>query len=104
MKKSLKEKLIEYLEYKGYKKSNIQDLTGVSKTLFSGVGMNQGLSEPILMRIIHSFPDLNLNWWFRDEGNMIDTRYFLDSKADCPGAYLGQSYKKTKFLKILKNR
>lgn len=97
MKKTLKEKLITFLEYKGYKKSNIQDLAGVSKTLFSGVGMNQGLSEPILMRIVHAFPDLNLNWWLRDEGEMIDTRYFLDSKADSPGQIWGKNGKKPGF-------
>src|SRR5699024_1403621 len=101
--KSLKEKLIEYLEYKDYRKSNIQDLAGVSKTLFSGDAMNQGLSEPVLMRIVHAFPDLNLNWWLRDEGEMIDTRYFLDSRADCPGSNMGQKREKARFLRSLKN-
>lgn len=93
MRKTLKEKLIEYLEYKGYKKSNVQELAGVPKTLFSGEkAMNQGLSEVVLLRIVHAFPDLDLYWFLKGEGDMIrkQTDTHSDLTAFCPGSKSGQ--------------
>lgn len=72
MSKTIKERLIEYLEFKGYRKSNIEELAGVPKTLFSGEkAMKQGISEVVLLRIIKAFPDLNLYWFLKGEGEMI---------------------------------
>lgn len=70
---NLKEKLIRYMEYKGLKKADIEDYTGVPRSLIgAGKVMSQGISEVTMLRIVTGFPDLNLDWWLRGEGtNMI---------------------------------
>lgn len=92
MKSPLKLRLIEYLHHKGYRKSNIEELAGVPKSLFSGAGMEQGISEIILFRIVNAFPDLNLNWWIRNEGEMLINSA---KNTDCPGANSGQKAEKS---------
>ena len=71
MMRNLKEKLIEFVEASGHKKSDIENLTGIARTILTGESsMKQKLSEPTIMKIIKAFPNLNLDWWFRDEGPM----------------------------------
>lgn len=67
--KSDKEKLQEYLEYKGFSKNSFYKKTGLSIG-FLDSGKSFGLDK--LKVIVDNYPDLNPDWLIFNEGNMID--------------------------------
>lgn len=63
-----KEKIAEYLDTKGISKSDFYKKTGLSQG-FLNSGKTIGLDKAKI--IINEYPDLNLNWFVMDEGEMI---------------------------------
>lgn len=63
-----KEKLQQYLEYKGFSKNSFYKKTGLSIG-FLDSGKSFGLDK--LKMIVDNYPDLSLNWMIFGEGEMI---------------------------------
>ncbi len=63
-----KEKIIQYLDYKGINKGDFYRKTGFSNG-FLGAGKHIGSDN--LKIIIENYPDLSLEWLVMDKGDMI---------------------------------
>lgn len=68
---TIKEKIIQYLEYKLVSKSNFYKKIGVSNS-FLASGKTIGSDKLILIR--DNYPDLNMNWLIFDDGEMLITK------------------------------
>ncbi|AJA67354.1 hypothetical protein MYRA21_0110 [Myroides sp. A21] len=77
----LKERILQYLDYKGIKKTNFYAETGVSNGVLS---QNNGLSEDNLMRFLNFYTDINSNWLLTGEGEMLKSDTPLTSKEPAP--------------------
>ncbi len=59
------------MKIKGLNDNQMTVQTGISNGLI-GKGRKRGsLSQENISKILYSFPELNANWWFRGEGNML---------------------------------
>ena len=65
-----KEKIKQYLEYKGVSKNKFYNQTGLSIG-FLDSGKSLGVDKAKI--IINNFPDLSLEWLVMDKGNMLIT-------------------------------
>lgn len=63
-----KDKLKQYLKYKGITKNKFYSVTGFSVG-FLDSGKSMGADK--IKIIVRCFPDLNLNWLLLDEGKMV---------------------------------
>ncbi|MRJ10477.1 hypothetical protein EDL98_05205 [Ornithobacterium rhinotracheale] len=66
----LKERILQYLDFKGVKKSKFYEETGVSNGVLS---QKNGLSEDNLMRFLNFYSDINPKWLLTGEGEMLKT-------------------------------
>ena len=64
----LKQKILQFLDYKGIKKSEFYEKVGISNGILS---QNNGLSEENLLRILNYFPEINPNWLISGNGSML---------------------------------
>ena len=64
-----KERLSDYLAYKGISKSEFGRTIGVSAAYISS--MRKSIQPDKLRRIIESYPDLNTSWLLTGEGSML---------------------------------
>lgn len=64
----LKQKIIQYIEYKDISKYEFYQKTGISNGVLS---QKNGLSEENILKFLSYFDDVNLEWLFRDRGEMI---------------------------------
>lgn len=67
----LKQRLFEYLDYKGIKNKNDlyqPDNAGLSKGILS---QNNKLSEDNILRFLNFYTDINLDWFIYGRGEMI---------------------------------
>ena len=65
-----KDKIKQYLEYKGISKNRFYNQTGLSVG-FLDSGKSLGVDKAKI--IINKFPDLSLEWLVMDKGNMLNT-------------------------------
>lgn len=80
---AVKERLIDYLEYKGISKSEFGRIIGVSSAFVTS--MRKSIQPDKVESIANSFPDLNINWLMTGEGEMLKTAKggeLNDSSAD----------------------
>ena len=77
----LKERILEFLEFKGVDKAQFYRDTGVSNGVLS---QSSGLSEANLMRFLNSYEDVNTEWLFTGIGNMTKKQ---DSLAEPANVY-----------------
>ena len=64
----LKEKIFQYLEFKGITKSDFYKKTGITSGTLSH---SSGLGEENLLKIFLTYKEISLEWMFRGEGQMI---------------------------------
>lgn len=64
----LKERILQYLEFKGVKKSDFYTSTGVSNGVLS---QKNGMSEDSIMRFLNYYTDINPEWLLTGNGSMI---------------------------------
>ena len=64
----LKEKILQYLEFKGFSKYEFYQKTGVSNGVLS---QKSGLSEDNLLRFLSCYKDVNPEWLLTGKGSMI---------------------------------
>lgn len=66
-----KEKILEYIEYKGFRKEKFFTSLGLNYGNYKGQAKKQRLNSEDLAIIISSYPELNSNWLLTGEGSMI---------------------------------
>ena len=74
---TIKEKIIQYLDFKGISKYDFYQKTGVSNGVLS---QKSGMSEDNIMRFLSYYDDINTDWLFYGKGEMIKTK----SKENVP--------------------
>lgn len=89
---NLKERLLEFLNYKGIEKSRFEKEVGLSNGFVDKAGNNTRLSS--LDRISNKYPDLNINWLRTGEGDMLkNTKPFRNEVVPVPeGEYMMVEY------------
>lgn len=65
------DRLDKYMEYKGLNDNKITVETGISNGLIGKARKRGGLSQENISKILYTYQDLNANWWFRGNGEMI---------------------------------
>lgn len=66
---AVKERLIEFLEYKSISKSEFGRIIGVSSAFVTS--MRKSIQPDKVESIASNFPDLNINWLMTGEGDML---------------------------------
>jgi hypothetical protein len=64
----LKERILQYLDFKGVSKYECYRKTGITNGIFS---KKEGLSEDNMLRFLSYYADINLNWLFTGQGEML---------------------------------
>ena len=74
-KQTIKRRILELIEYKGYKLSNFFDmLKNTSYNTFKGEkNLDQSVNSDSLAEIIEIFPEVDINWLMSGKGNMFRT-------------------------------
>lgn len=82
----IKNRLIQFLRYKGMSHSELSRRLGVSPTYVGA--MRKSLPEEKVKRLCEIFPDLNRDWLIYGEGEMIKTVNENEGAASIPEGYL----------------
>lgn len=82
-----KKRLLQFVEFKGFDKTDFYEKTGIKRGLLDSDKLNASLNDLYIAKIIAAFSDLNLYWLITGEGEMIrntdnDERIIIDSKDD----------------------
>lgn len=64
----IKNRILKYLDEKGFTKSSFYRETGAPNGILS---QKNGISEENLLRFLVAYKDINLSWLFRGEGQML---------------------------------
>lgn len=75
----VKEKIIQYIEYKKISKNSFEKSIGVSK---SYLGNTKSISADVLNKICIVYSDVSAEWLLRDQGSMIKTTSGMVSEDD----------------------
>ncbi len=67
----IKQRIIEYLDYKGYKKDDFFQKTDIARSNFSGNGAKSEIGGDKLVKILTSYPDINPDWLLTGKGKML---------------------------------
>ena len=69
---TLKERLLEFVEFKKMNKRQFQISIGVSNSYIQN--LNENIGPLILEKISAVYPELNIEWLLTGEGNMINEK------------------------------
>lgn len=69
---TIKERLINLLDYKGINKENFFNEIGVAASSFRGAAKKQSLNSDSIVRITTEIPELNLQWLITGKGEMLN--------------------------------
>ncbi|MCQ2345705.1 MAG: helix-turn-helix domain-containing protein [Paludibacteraceae bacterium] len=88
MDKRIREKINEFLDKQGVKRTDLAALLGMKvPTLISQLNGTRGLSIDVIMKIFAAYPDLNKDWVFTGSGEMLYSE--LTSKSS-PAALMSR--------------
>lgn len=71
MEKSVRDRLVIYLKYKGIGQNSFESQAGISRGYISHLKYSPGAEQ--LMKILNAAPDLNRVWLLTGEGSMLRT-------------------------------
>lgn len=77
----IKNKILEYLDFKGITKYEFYKNTGVSNGVLS---QSSGMSEENTMRFISYYSDVSLDWLLKDKGDMIKNENITSENSTFP--------------------
>lgn len=75
----IKQKILQYLDYKGIYKYKFYQETGITNGILS---QSNGLSEENTLKFLSKYRDISLNWLFYDEGSMLKTETPLEDTSN----------------------
>ncbi len=67
----IKSRIIQFIDYKGIKKSDFFKLTGISASNFKAKGAKSELGGEKIVKILSVFPELNPEWLVTGKGPML---------------------------------
>ena len=67
------DRLISYIEYRGFLASQFADAVGMPRSSFSQLmsGRNKSINDATIVKIHAAFPDLSIQWLLFGEGDML---------------------------------
>jgi hypothetical protein len=66
----IKQRILQYIDFKGIKKEYFFEITGISASNFKGEGLKSDLGGDKIAKILSNFPDLNPTWLMTEKGDM----------------------------------
>lgn len=75
-KSTLKDKILQFIEYQGIKKQEFFEITGIASSNFKGANINSELGGEKLVKILTTYPELSADWLLRNEGEMLRSSDF----------------------------
>lgn len=91
----IKERIMQYLEYKGISKYKFYQETGITNGILS---KNNGISEENLLNFLSCYRDISPNWLLTGEGSMLISEIFHqpdEISADSPKAAIDPVHNNT---------
>jgi transcriptional regulator with XRE-family HTH domain len=85
MEDTVKERLLEFIKYKGLTKNKFEIMCGLSKRYVSNI--SRSISPDVLKKISLTFPDLNTSWLMAGSGDMLNVR---PSRPESPSITLSK--------------
>ena len=82
MEKTVKQRLVEYLQYKGIGQNKFESMAGISKAYI--YNLKKEPSRAILLKILSAAPDLNKTWLLTGEGDMIKSNPDMAERPTSP--------------------
>lgn len=77
-----KERISNYLDYKGIKKDDFFSSTGISASNFKGKGAQSELGGDKLAKILTIYNDINADWLLTGRGSMLREEQQLEDKPE----------------------
>ena len=77
-----KEKILQYLDYKGISKADFCRQTGFSYENFKGKSLKSDIGGAILGKIITIYSDISAEWLLTGEGSMLKTESLSKSPLE----------------------
>ena len=77
-----KERLLQYLEYKGIGRSEFYAYMGIKRGLLDADKMKATISDPIIAKILVAYPDLDITWLLTGNGSMLKQNVSNDKNMD----------------------
>ena len=71
METSVKQRLIEYLRYRGIGRNKFEDMAGISSGYITNI--KESPTAKMLVKILSAAPDLNEEWLLHGKGEMVKT-------------------------------
>ena len=68
---STKERLLQYLEFKGIGKTEFYTHIGIKRGLLDADKMKATISDPVIAKILVNYEDLDMKWLLTGEGSML---------------------------------
>lgn len=68
---TIKERIFDFLEYKGIKKVDFFEATGIEPSNFKGKNKTSQPGGDMLVKILTSYPELSANWLMTGRGEML---------------------------------
>lgn len=79
---NIKERILHYTDYKGFKKDKFFSDLGVTYGNFKGKAKEKSLSSDVLAKIVTSYPEINLEWLLTGKGEMISKKEDISMLKD----------------------
>ena len=77
----IKQKILQYLDFKGISKYKFYQETGITNGILS---QSNGISEDNLLRFLSVYKDISLEWLFTGEGSMIKGDVIQEKALELP--------------------
>lgn len=96
----IKMRILKYLDFKGISKYKAYKETGITNGIFSQKG---GISEDNLLKFLSQYRDINTNWLFLDQGEMILTPNTEVPKKEQKKDIVGDNYLNKNALEMIRD-
>lgn len=67
----IKERILQFIEYKGVKKERFYEKIGMTSANFRGKAKETPINSTAIENILSEYPDLNLEWLITGKGQMV---------------------------------
>ena len=82
--KTVKERLVAFIEFKGLSKNKFETICGLSRRYVSNI--SKSIQPEMAEKISLKFPELNMGWILTGEGEMLKD----NSSVEVPGIFVPQ--------------
>ena len=90
---STKERIVQFIDYKGIKKADFFAKTGIKRGFLDGDKLDSTVNDIFIAKIIASYPELNIEWLLTGKGEPI-------KQESNPGYYTAVSGNDNRFGNI----